>query len=470
MRKGEICVKKIKLNHRLIQVYFLAVIMPFLVFFGMLGIFSQSAMGQLEKEVSQFYKSAETMRQSFQELIILDLDGLIAGETDTFMEQSKELVNLRLNDMMLKVGDVQYFYQFSKVPLRVHSMGLTGSFALTDGTPVQYSINFASVVQRDMIDKARSVSLRTGMTALLAYFALNLFFFYKIAKMIRGSFNEMKGAAHKIQTGNLDFDFPESNVDEIDEMYQSFDEMRLQLKESQEVQMQYEQNRKELIANISHDLKTPLTSINGYVQGILDGVADTEEKQERYLHVIAGNAKEMEHLIEDLFLISKLDIDQLPMRTDPIDMVPYLQDCVLDWQFILQREKMSISLETELSHAHIIGDREQLKRVINNIVNNSVKHLQASGSIKIELKKEDGGFVVGIRDTGVGIAQDKLGHIFDKFYRTDAERNRKIAGSGLGLAISKEIIQRMGGIIWADSQLGKGTTISFYLPEQGEKQ
>ena len=112
---------------------------------------------------------------------------------------------------------------------------------------------------------------------------------------MRGSFNEMKGATKKIQEGNFDFDFPESSIDEVAEMYASFDEMRLQLKESQELQKQYEQNRKELIANISHDLKTPLTSINGYVQGILDGVADTEEKQDRYLRVIAGNAEEMEH-------------------------------------------------------------------------------------------------------------------------------------------------------------------------------
>ncbi len=457
--------KKVKLNRRLIQIYFLAVIMPFLVFFGMMAMFSQSPMGQLEKEVIRFYENAEETSQSFQEMIIVELDDLEAGRTKVFEEEAKGLVALPLNDMMLTVGDTKYFYQFSKVPFKVHSLGLTGSFALPDGTPVKYSLNFASVIQRKMLEKARAVTLRNGMTILLAYFALNLFFFYKIAKMMRGSFNEMKGATKKIQEGNFDFDFPESSIDEVAEMYASFDEMRLQLKESQELQKQYEQNRKELIANISHDLKTPLTSINGYVQGILDGVADTEEKQDRYLRVIAGNAEEMEHLIEDLFLISKLDIDQLPMRTDPIDLVPYLQDCVLDWQFILQREEMSISLETEREHAHIVGDREQLKRVMNNIVNNSIKHLQPNGSISIQLQKEDGGFVIAIRDTGVGIAKDKLGHIFDKFYRTDAERNRRIAGSGLGLAISKEIVQRMGGIIWADSELGEGTTISFYLPQ-----
>ncbi len=469
MGKGVNCVKKVKLNRRLIQVYFLAVIMPFLVFFVMMGLFSQSTMGQLEKEVTQFYENAEATSQSFQEIMILELEELEAGRTKGFEERAKRLANLPLNELTLQVGADNYYFQFSRVPFKVHSLGLTGSFTLTDGTPVEYSLNFASVIQRQMIDKARAVTLRNGTTILLAYFALNLFFFYKIAKMMRGSFNEMKGATRKIQEGNFDFDFPESSIDEVTEMYDSFDEMRLQLKKSQELQRQYEQNRKELIVNISHDLKTPLTSINGYVQGILDGVADTEEKQERYLRVIAGNAKEMEHLIEDLFLISKLDIDQLPMRTDPIDMVPYLQDCVLDWQFILQREEMSISLETELEDAHIVGDREQLKRVINNIVNNSVKHLKPNGSIGIQLRKEDGGFVVALRDTGVGIAQDKLGHIFDKFYRTDAERNRRIAGSGLGLAISKEIVQRMGGIIWADSKLGEGTTISFYLPQREEK-
>lgn len=470
MRKGEHCVKKINLNRRLIQIYFLAVIMPFLVFFGMLGLFSRSTMGQLEKEITLFYENAEETSQSFQELIITELNNLEAGRTKEFEDLARERVKLPLNELSLTVGDNNYYYQFSKAPFKVHSLGLTGSFTLPDGTPVEYSMNFASVIQRQVINQARAVTLNKGMLIILAYFALNLFFFYGIAKMIRNSFNEMKGAAKKIQSGNLDFDFPESSVDEIDEMYQSFDEMRIQLKESQELQKQYEQNRKELIANISHDLKTPLTSINGYVQGILDGVADSEEKRVRYLQVIAGNAQEMEHLIEDLFLISKLDIDQLPMRTDPIDLVPYFQDCVLDWQFILQREEMEISLETNLDHAHVIGDREQLKRVMNNIVNNAVKHLGKDGKIKLHLHAEDEGYVVAISDTGVGIAKDKLGHIFDKFYRTDAERNRRIAGSGLGLAISKEIIQRMGGIIWAESELGKGTTISFYLPKQEGKQ
>ncbi len=469
MREGDLGMKKVNLNKRLVQVYFLAVIMPFLFFFAMLGMFSQSTMGQLEKEVTLFYQEADETSQMFQDLIILELNELESGKTHEFEEAARGLVDLPINELALKVGTSNYYYQFTKVPFKVHSLGLTGSFTLADGTPVEYSLNFASAVQRQMFEKARAISLRNGMFALMAYFALNLFFFFKIAKMMRGSFNEMKGAARKIQQGNLEFDFPESSIDEVQEMYESFDEMRQQLKESQELQAQYEQNRKELIANISHDLKTPLTSINGYVQGILDGVADTDEKRDRYLRVIAGNAQEMEHLIEDLFLVSKLDIDQLPMRTDPIDLVPYFQDCVLDWQFILQREEMAISLETALQHANVIGDREQLKRVMNNIVNNAVKHLGKGGQIAIRMHEEDQGYVVAISDTGVGIAPDKIGHIFDKFYRTDAERNRRIAGSGLGLAISKEIIQRMGGIIWADSEPGKGTTISFYLPKQEGK-
>jgi signal transduction histidine kinase len=461
--------RKVNLNKRFIQIYFLGVILPFLVFFSMLGLFSQSTVGQIDRELSDFYDKAEAVSQDFQQLIILEMDNLEAGKTVNFEESAHMLTEWPLNDMNLKVGDDSYFFQFSPNRFKVHSLGVNGSFNLPDGTPVTYSINFASMVQKEIFDKARNFTLRNGMLALLAYFALNLFVFFRIARMMRGSFNEMKGAAKKIQNGNFDFEFPESSVDEVDEMYKSFDEMRLQLKESQELQDQYEQNRKELIANISHDLKTPLTAINGYVQGILDGVADTKEKQERYLRVIEGNAQEMEHLIEDLFLISKLDIDQVPMRTDPIDLVPYLQDCVLDWQYMMQRQEMEISLATELQSAHVTGDREQLKRVVNNIVNNGVKHMTKGGQVTIGLKEEDQGFVIAISDTGVGIAKDKLGHIFDKFYRTDAERNRKIAGSGLGLAISKEIVQRMGGIIWADSELNKGTTISFYLPKREEK-
>ena len=275
----------------------------------------------------------------------------------------------------------------------------------------------------------------------------------------------LKDASTKIKEGNLDFEIKSNTNDEIGDLCKEFEDMRCRLKESVEAQLNYENNRKELISNISHDLKTPVTAIKGYVEGIKDGIADTPDKMEKYINIIHKKTNDIDKLIEELFLFSKLDSNKLPFSFERVDIKGYLSDSVEELKFDLEKSNIELHLIDEIQdEILILADREKLKRVIVNIVDNSVKYMdKESGEIQITLKSLGDFVQFEIKDNGRGISQEDLPFIFDRFYRADPSRNSRTGGSGLGLAIAKKIIVGHGGKIWSESTVGLGTSIFFII-------
>lgn len=286
---------------------------------------------------------------------------------------------------------------------------------------------------------------------------------YYVSKSIVKPLENLKNGANEIKEGNLDFQINNASKDEIGELSTAFEDMRVKLKESIEKQNRYENNRKELISSISHDLKTPVTAIKGYVEGIMDGVADTPEKMDRYIKTVYAKSKDMDKLIDELFLYSKLDLKKLPFNFEEVDINSYLQDSFEELQFDLEKKNISITLNLENNKPLVVlADREKLKRVITNIVDNSIKYMnKEENKIEINLIEEKNNVLLEFKDNGEGIEESQLPYIFDTFYRVDPSRNRARGGSGLGLSIAKEIIKEHGGEIWAESQLGEGTSIFF---------
>ena len=281
---------------------------------------------------------------------------------------------------------------------------------------------------------------------------------------------KLKKAAVNIKNGNLDFSVITDADDEIGEVCVAFEEMRLKLKDQIEVSMQYEKDNKELISNISHDLKTPITAIKGYVEGIRDGVADTPEKMDKYIRTIYNKATDMDKLIDELFLYSKLDSNSMNYSFAKLNLKDYFEDCADEISLDLESRGIAFVYRNYASEdTIIIADPEQLKRVINNIVGNSVKYMaDRPGRIGIFIKDEPEFVQIDIRDNGKGIAKKELPHVFERCYRTDASRNSSKGGSGLGLSIAKKIIEEHGGKIWANSEEGEGTTVSFVLRKYKE--
>ena len=256
----------------------------------------------------------------------------------------------------------------------------------------------------------------------------------------------------------------------IKELCQDFEEMRLRLKANAEEKVAYDKENKELISNISHDLKTPITAIKGYVEGIMDGVADTPEKMDRYIKTIYNKANEMDLLINELTFYSKIDTNRIPYNFTTISAKQYFGDCAEDLFMELEAKGVQFRYRNYLeTDSKVIVDPEQLRRVISNIVGNSVKYMDKSDpSITMDLK-DVGDFVqIELGDNGKGIAAKDLPNIFDRFYRTDASRNSSKGGSGIGLSIVKKIVEEHGGKIWATSEEGVGTTMYFVIRKYQE--
>lgn len=292
-----------------------------------------------------------------------------------------------------------------------------------------------------------------------------------IQKGIFTPINQLDIAMQNIAEGNLEYMLTTEEKGEIGELYRNYEDMRLRLKESTDEKFEHEQKNKELISNISHDLKTPITAIKGYVEGIMDGVADTPEKMNKYIKTIYDKANDMDRLINELTTYSGIDNNRIPYTFRRINVAEYFGDCVEEVGLDLESKNIQLNYDDLVeSSTQIIADPEQLKRVINNIIGNSVKYMdKEKGIIDIRILDEVDSIRVEIEDNGMGIAAKDLPNVFERFYRTDASRNSSKGGSGIGLSIVKKIIEDHGGYIWATSKEEEGTCMHFVIRKYREQ-
>lgn len=295
----------------------------------------------------------------------------------------------------------------------------------------------------------------------LTAFALTFWIYHSILRPL----NTLRIATRNIKDGNLNFSIINTSEDEIGQLCEDFEDMRIRLMELIEVRMQYEIDSKELISNISHDLKTPLTAIKGYTEGILDGVADTPEKMDKYLKTIYTKANDMTALVDELAIYSKIDCNEMPFNFVNINLDEYFNDCIEEISLDLEVKNIDIAYFNYTDTSLMVTiDTEQMKRVINNIIGNSSKYMgNKKGIINIRIKDIGDYVQIEFEDNGKGIADKDIPLIFDRFYRTDASRNSSKGGSGLGLSIVKKIIEEHSGRIWVTSKENVGTVIYFTL-------
>ncbi len=276
----------------------------------------------------------------------------------------------------------------------------------------------------------------------------------------------LQEAVHYIQEGNLEFEIKDAKgSEELVLLSRDFENMRYQLKVSEEEKKKYDDESRELIANISHDLKTPMTSIKGYIEGIRDGVADTPEKLERYMTTIYNKAMEMDRLVTELNVYSRIETNMIPYNFINMSISDYFNDCVEELVIDLKEKNIDLYyFDYTKGDIEVNADPEQIARVINNIIGNSAKYMDKKhGVINIYLRERKDEVLVEIEDNGQGIAKKDLPLIFERFYRADASRNSKQGGSGIGLSIVKKIITDHGGRIWAKSEEKQGTAVYFSL-------
>lgn len=277
-------------------------------------------------------------------------------------------------------------------------------------------------------------------------------------------------AADNIRDGNLNFTIELTGNDEVSEVGHAFEEMRKRLKADAQEKIEVENDQRMLISNIAHDLKTPLTAIRGYSEGLMDGVAKTPERQESYLMMIHAKAHEMDMLINELTIYAQLQTNRIPYNFQVLDAAAYFSECAKELFMDLANEGIGFTYNSEVKEGvRIVADPEQTTRAINNLIANSVKYRRSSGP-NIDLSIRDvGDFVQAeISDNGQGISKEDMPHIFDRLFRGDSSRNSSVRGSGLGLSIVKKIVEDQGGQIWCTSKEGEGTVMYFVLRKHAD--
>ncbi len=349
-------------------------------------------------------------------------------------------------------------YVNGKSPFLVKSQ----DFYFTDGSE---GTVFIITDLNTLFPQIKALISQTTLSFLLVLIFTALMLMLWIYRSILKPLNILRIGMSQIKDGDLDYSVQSDTSDEIGQLCEDFEEMRIRLKELIDNRIKYEEDIKELISNISHDLKTPLTAIQGYAEGLIDGVADSPMKQEKYLQTILSKANDMSILVDELSFYAKIDCNTIPYTFKEINIREYFDDCLEEIGLDLEVKNIEIQYYNDLDREiRVVADAEQLKRVINNIVGNAVKYMDKSKGI-LQFRVHDiGAYVqIEIEDNGVGIPKADIPYIFERFYRADVSRNSKKGGSGLGLAISKKIIEDHSGKIWATSEPFVGTTIYFTL-------
>lgn len=314
----------------------------------------------------------------------------------------------------------------------------------------------------DFIPDMQAAALRMLLLVVVILIIFGVALYSKIYTYIITPLRGLSDATKKIAEGELDFTIdPPSRDDEIGDLCRSFENMRQRLKASAEEKIENEEMNRQLISNITHDLKTPVTAIKGYAEGMLDGLAATPEKQEKYLKTIYNKSEDLNRLINELTYYTHIDQSHIPYNFEKINLESYFKDCVEDLILELNDKNIQVNYTNELPlDSLIIADRVQLKKVINNIIGNSIKYSDKDKPwISITLKDMDSLILIEFSDNGRGISQKDLPHIFDRFFRSDTARSSSTGGSGIGLSIVQKIVLDHGGRIWATSIPGEGTTM-----------
>lgn len=444
---------------------------------------------EFEEKDNRAYYIQDRLRIDMRNIKTMDDVKNLADQIQNFLEPrgyklvityDREIIysNLKEEDQKIvsNLGD-EILFQSRSLVLEMNSTSLVKNSFKDRGKIINIiAVNSSYIPNRidvglEMRDFANKLVIEyiaiAIIISIIIIFLTNLILSSIVYKKLISPLEILSNGAEQIKDGNLDFKINYNEDDEFGKVCSDFDEMRKRLKGSIEAQIKYEEDRKQMVAGISHDLRTPLTVIKGYAEGIRDGVANTEEKKEKYLNIIYKKACDMDSLVDSLFLFSKLDTGYFPFEFVQINIIDYIKK----FYSLVKDEFYSNGLEIKLYdssiHNAIVNiDIKEMDRVLLNVLENSVKYKkEVIGKAEIKLFEDNKYVIIDIKDNGIGVKKEELDNLFISFYRCDPSRSNSSKGSGLGLAIAKEIVKGHNGEILAYSDNDDGLGIKIKLPK-----
>ncbi len=288
-----------------------------------------------------------------------------------------------------------------------------------------------------------------------------------IVKKIERPLDVLTRGVYQIRDGNLDYRIEYSGDDEFKSICDSFNEMTARLKASIERTERNDRSHRELIAGISHDLRTPLTSIKAYASGLIEGVAATPAMQKKYMQTILTKANDIDRMVDKLFLFSKLDLGDYPFYPEKICLSHSLSHLLSSFENDISEGRMTVHIADIPEELTVFADPIQLENALTNILENSLKYKDGETvNISISCEEFPDSVELTVDDDGPGVPPEAVSKLFDVFYRSDPSRNNPHKGSGLGLAITAKILEHFGGKIWAENLEPKGLRIVMTLPKE----
>lgn len=376
-------------------------------------------------------------------------EGEISLEDERLLNAAK---NLNKDDSVVSVSDRSIYHSIFNVNNRQYDVYIWGYQSVINNKgfkAIFFMLSFIMIV-----------------TIIVSIVVMNKYLVKGAIRRIESPLNLLGKGVAEVEKGNLDYRLKYPLEDEFTPICEAFNEMVIKLQECNEKISHDEESRKELFAGISHDIRSPLTSVKACVDGLIEGVAQDEKKREQYLMTIRRRTDDIDRLVSQLFMLSKLELKDFPLNLTSLDIGEMLTQYVLDNKQEYGNKGLVLNLVSTQSVKTQI-DIEQFLRILGNIVGNSLKYKSKEiGNVYIVQRKALGKVHILIEDDGNGVSEEYLDKLFDVFYRTDKARKNPESGSGLGLAITAKIVERMGGQITAFCSEHGGLGIEIVLREE----
>lgn len=335
---------------------------------------------------------------------------------------------------------------------------LLGGYALSSILTfinVWFSAELMFVSEHDLLLAIVLLVFAGGIAMILGYF---------LSSTLTERIDLLKGAAEKLSQGDLQTRVPVQGRDEVSALAITFNQMAEQLQAADQKQRDLESLRRDLIAWVSHDLQTPLTSMRAILEALSDGIVDDPETVKRYLYTAQRDVRSLSSLIDDLFQMAQLDAGGFPLNRAPASLNDLVSDTLESFTELAKKQGITLEGQVESDVDPVLMDTQAIGRVLNNLISNAMRHTQAEGRISVWVRRTGSSVEATVSDTGEGIRAEDIPNIFERFYRGEKSRNRGTGGAGLGLAIARGIIRAHGGDIRVESEVGKGTQFTFHIP------
>ena len=330
---------------------------------------------------------------------------------------------------------------------------------LAVGSPIKYRDTVVGGVlvsiPMPQIDKARADVVKIFLWIILFVTMAAGVLVYFVSKRISKPINKLNEAAKSIAKGNFKQRVDVDEINEIGELSETFNYMAESIEE-------FENIRNSFLASVSHDLRTPMTTITGFVEGVLDGTIP-EDKKDWYLSIVLDESKRLSRIVTDLFDVSKIEQGSFNLDPKNFDLNELVRINIIKFEKRITDKNIELLVEFERDGIFVFADKDAIARVLTNLFDNAIKFTDENGYIKIRVGTKNGKAYASIENSGLGIDEDELVHIFDRFYKTDKSRNLDKNGAGLGLYIVKGIVQAHGERVWAESVKNEFTRFSFTL-------